>query len=113
MGDIEKLPRWARDHIRTLQRGRDEAHARLERYHDRETPSPFYSIEWEGDGTKFRRVYYQPHSVCCQSGGVKVELIPREDGVEVVFGGGEFGTGLAALAPQASNVLHVIPKPRP
>lgn len=75
---IEKLPKWARDHIKTLSRERETAIQALKEACDSEKPSPFYYENFdstgEGRGPSRRRNYVQAHSMVCEFDGVRLTI---------------------------------------
>lgn len=66
MNDVTKLPKWAQDHIRDLQRQRDAAVEALDRYCDDQTDSGVWTDELVCDkagGPSHRQKFIQVNAV--------------------------------------------------
>lgn len=65
--DITKLPKWAQNHIRDLERQRDAAVRALEQFCDEQTPASFSVTELVNDGERVgpsqRKRYIQAHQM--------------------------------------------------
>lgn len=115
---IAKLPKWAREHIETLERDRDSAHRVLKQFTDKQLVSPFFYEEAvynraEYSGPKFVRRYIDTHRVSIKHQDVLVEIVlpngvQGREGIEVNwrYVGHERGNGVG-LFPTASNMLSI------
>jgi len=76
--DLTRLPKWAQDHIKTLQRERDNAVRALNEYCDSQTPSKIYVdhneslVEQAGASTK--RQFVQSEKVTIEHGNVLLNV---------------------------------------
>lgn len=61
--DTAKLPKWAQEHIRKIEREREVAVRALNQYVDDQTPAAFYVDEPESTGEQvgpsFKKRYFQ------------------------------------------------------
>ena len=111
---IDKLPKWAQNHIRSLEMERDEANKLLTEFTDSQTKSSFYYQELRGSdpstGTRYPARYIQTHRVCVRHEGLDLEvLLPcgaqGRTGVEIRFSA---APGFeAALFPSSSNCVSI------
>ena len=86
---IEKLSKWAQEHIRTLKYERDTAVRALNNYVDGQTESPFYyddvlslgerRTEKGIGGPTFKRVYVQAHMLEVKYAGVHLSVLLRDN----------------------------------
>lgn len=80
---IAKLPRWAQDHIRDIQRHRMVAVRALNEYIDSQTPSAMYVNEYECTGEEqrgsFKRRYVQGRTLTIDHSGVRLAIILRDE----------------------------------
>lgn len=74
---INKLPRWAKEHIRHIEGERDEAKATLKKFLDDQTKSPFYTTEFGGFDQEFKTRYVQGHTVNLNHAGVHLIVTAR------------------------------------
>jgi hypothetical protein len=78
---IEKLPAWAREHIKDLQRQRDLAVRSLNEYCDTQTPSPFFTSDMESTGEQkgptIRKRYIQAYKIIVEHEGVSLKVMVR------------------------------------
>ena len=76
--DMAKLPKWAREHIRDVNRERDIAIRALNKYVDSQTPSPFLIEELESTGEKtgpsFKVRYIQTHRIAVRYAGIYLDV---------------------------------------
>ena len=114
MKDIARLPVWAQEHIRTLQRERDVAVRTLNEFEDRQTKSNVWIEDHvclgEQSGPTEKRLYLQDYKVTFQLGRTEVVVMLRESEqcLEVCVSGSNL-----YFQPRASNVIRVFdPKVR-
>ena len=82
-----RLPKWAQEHIRTVEGEREAAVKALQQFTDDQTPGPFIFEEWVSDGqsagpTTHRR-YVHAHRMAVIHAGVEMEIVlhdPNESG---------------------------------
>lgn len=78
MNDTTKLPRWAQDHIKDLQRERDTAVRCLNEFQDAQTASSFYvsrlECTGESQGPTEKRHYIQTDRIHFVWGGNNFEI---------------------------------------
>ena len=75
--NIEKLPKWAQEYIRDLERQRRAAVAALECFEDSQTESGVFYDEMvsdKGGGPSFRRRYVQARGMTFQHAGVELDV---------------------------------------
>jgi hypothetical protein len=81
---ISKLPLWAQDHIRNLERERETAIRALNEYCDIQTPSPFYCEEYEStgedQGPTLKRRYFQGDRLSIEWKNITAEVYLRTEG---------------------------------
>ena len=81
---IEKLPKWAQEHIATLERQRSTAIESLNEYRDQQSPSPFYLDEMLCTGEQAapsrKKIYVQAHSICVEWRGVLLRVDANDYG---------------------------------
>lgn len=86
---IAKLPEWARKHIETLERQREEAIRRLRQFTNTLTKQPFYIDELacltSGAPESVRR-YIEAHWIRFDHRGLDISIMMREDGVHIQYG---------------------------
>lgn len=114
MNRIAKLPRWAQEHIESLERERDEANKMLTKFTDSQTEAPFFYKEFRGTdpegATRYPVKYIQTHKVGIRHAGLEVEvLLPYgaqgRTGIEIRFSA---DPGFeAALFPSTSNGIAI------
>jgi hypothetical protein len=102
--NLDKLPKWAREHIEDLQRQRDLAVNSLNSYLDSKTPSPFYHEQLSclnGKGAVVTRNYVNGAGrMTVEWGGVCVRIeLPRDDAIEISYEPCERMMGDVLLTP--------------
>ena len=95
--DFSKLPKWAQEHIKTLERQREAAATALNEFADEQKPSRVFfedhvcTGEERGPANKVR--YIQSHKVTFRHAGIEVEVtLPwdakdTKDGITVRWSG--------------------------
>lgn len=81
---IQKLPKWAQEHLRDLSRQREEAVRTLNKLIDEQTPSKF-SIEahpclGENPGPSFKTRYIQTDHIKVAHAEVELHVLIRDNG---------------------------------
>jgi hypothetical protein len=78
---IEKLPKWAQEYIKDLEREREVSIRELNSYCDEQTESPFYTLDLvctgENQGPSQKVRYIQTNKIEVNNGGVLLQLILR------------------------------------
>lgn len=114
--DINKLPKWAQEKIRDLERERDAAVVALNEFQDKQTPSRIWTEDivctGEESGPTAKRNYFQTRSLEIQVGDHKrstIHLLLRPD--EKCL---DISSGWCTLhfKPVAGNVIR-IEEPKP
>jgi hypothetical protein len=76
--DTSKLPKWAQEHIRDLERQRDESITALNEYVDRQTESAFYYDDYvstgEEQGPSNKRSYIQTRQITVEYAGIELNI---------------------------------------
>ncbi len=87
MPEIEKLPKWAQEHIKDLNRQRDVAIRALNEYCDKQTESKFYIDESEFTGESVgptsKRRYIQTRKIYIEHASVLLTVIIREGEIDI------------------------------
>ena len=84
--NIDKLPKWAQEHISSLERERDEAVKTLARFEDSQTESQIYYEQMPSDGRQsgpsFSRRYINgaTHGVTFNAHGVQLDVRIHDEG---------------------------------
>jgi hypothetical protein len=115
---ISKLPLWAQDHIKSLERERETAIRALNEYCDVQTPSPFYFDELESTGEEggptTKRRYFQGQNISIDWKGVHVDIYLRMEGpqgdssIEISWdSAGHTGTEIAMIPKSFQRVALV------
>jgi hypothetical protein len=113
---IAKLPIWAQDYIRKIEREREVAIRALNDYTDESTPSPFYVDEPESTGEQagpsFKRRYIQTHKIAVEWKGVLLEIYLHQDENEIDIGWSDLSRQLkhVAFVPVSFNRAQLIAK---
>jgi hypothetical protein len=89
---IAKLPKWAQDHIRDLERQREVAIKALDDALNTQTESPFYTEDFlclgEQRGPTTRRRHFQAHRIIVEWRGIRLDVKASD------YGNGQSGIGL-------------------
>lgn len=82
---IERLPKWAQDHIQRLTRLKDRAEKALQDATDEQTESPFMVPNWETDTVRF--IQSRNRTMIVKHAGVKLEIfLARENDGQRLYG---------------------------
>lgn len=106
---IEKLPKWARKHIESLERDRDDATDLMRKMTDDQTPSPFYIEEFRGGAAGVQRRYFQAHQIAVEHLGIVMHVILRENCIDISYGLESCAIGDVAMVPQSRQAVALIP----
>lgn len=114
MNDISKLPKWAQDKIKELERQRLTAINALNQYCDSQTPSPFYIDEYEstgeGYGPSSKRRYIQTYKIEVVHQGVWLSVSLREDCINLQWGNGPHKHNDVAFIPHSYQNARIVSK---
>src|ERR1035437_5384946 len=103
---FSKLPKFAQEHIHTLELNATLASRKLTEYLDGQTESPFSIMDSVCDATPPRlvRTYIQTNKVDVSVPGIELSVtVLEDDTIRMVWHGD------AAIQPQASNSINLIP----
>lgn len=110
---LGKLPKWAQDHIKTLERERDVAVRSLNEYVDGQTESAIYYDDListgEERGPSNKRVYIQTHSIEVEHNGVHLSLLLR-DNIELRCEDLNRAMNFVAFVPTSFNGMSLVSK---
>ena len=110
---IVKLPKWAQDHIKELERERDTAIRALNEYVDGQTESPIFYDELvstgEERGPSLKRVYIQSHDIEVIHNGVHLSLLLR-DNIELRCEDVKRAMNFVAFVPTSLNAMSLVSK---
>lgn len=111
--DTTRLPKWAQEHIQSLQRQRDEAVTALRGYLDNQTVSSLYTDtalclgdQPGGRGVSFVKHWIQADRVTFQltDGEIQVRAVDGFDRIEIYA----LQSGLC-IVPKVTNVVSIRP----
>lgn len=117
---IEKLPKWAQDHIRRVERQRDIAQDALTAYEDNQTESPIYFEDLLCDGrgdhgnsqvTKYingtNRVIFEKHGIRLTV-TITDEGPCHSDGIHLQWGNKRGSLGEVAMVPESFQTVRLV-----
>ena len=116
---FDKLPKWAQEHIESLQRERDTAVKTLKDFEDSQTPSPIYFDELVSDGESIgpthRKRYVQSHDINIEIHGVHLRVataygLTNDDSIILQWGTGMGLTGEVAFIPVSYQCARLVTK---
>lgn len=114
MADITKLPKWAQEHIKDIQRQRDIAVRQLNKFCDNQTESRIFVDDapctGEGKGPKRKRHYIQSDKVAIMHKGVQLEIICREHYINIHWGPPGYGMDEIAFIPDSYQSARLVSK---
>lgn len=113
--NIDRLPKWAQDHIQTITRERDTAVRALNEYVDGQTESGFYYDDFLSlgerrtealyGGPSSKRIYVQTRAITVVHAGVELDVVARNDGsgpeISIQWGSEHRGVGEIAFIPHS------------
>jgi hypothetical protein len=118
---IAKLPAWAREHINSLSRQREQAVKTLNEFCDTQTPTQFYIEDnpytGENHGQAHKRHYIKAYSINVQWRNVWLRIAANDfgnlgEGIHLQWGGGDdkqYSTEEVAFIPdshQSARIVH-------
>lgn len=107
MGDVNKLPVWAQEHIKNLEMQRDSAIRTLNEFQDSQTKSRVWVDEMvcigEETGPTTKRHYLQTRSVYFLVGKSEVSILLRDENTLDI----SVGSHALLFHPVASNVIRI------
>lgn len=108
---IAKLPKWAQEYIRQLERERAEAIRALNRYCDDQTPSAFriHELESTGEtvGPSQKTRHIQTHKMEVDWQGVELTIILRNDSIDLQWRGSAGVTSECAFIPRSFQAANL------
>lgn len=114
---IAKLPKWAQEYIKDINRERDTAVKELNDYCDSQTPSPVYIDELvstgEQQGPSSKTRYIQTPRVQFDWQGVSLTVLLRDDHIDLQWNGldrGRYGTSECAFIPRSYQSANLVSK---
>jgi len=114
---IQKLPKWAQDHIKEIQQQRDTAVRVLNEYVDDQEPSDFYVDDGvctgEECGPSFKRRFIQTHCISIEYAGVLLEVRTRQDAKSIDLSWGNPNAGTVpeiAMIPSSHQQARLVSK---
>lgn len=113
---ISKLPAWARERIKNLQRERDEAVKALNKWADTQTPSPFRAEEMlctgEEQGPSAKTRYIQARALLVVHGNIELRVsLPMGasgQGITLQWGGVQRNGIEMAMIPESFQRVRII-----
>ena len=114
MEDISRLPKWAQQRIKDLERERETAVRALNEYVDHRTPSPFYTADLvctgEETGPSSKRVYIQTHHMTVVHQGVELSILLRDDHIDLGWAASENTMKHVAFVPSSYQQAKLMSK---
>lgn len=112
---IAKLPKWAQEHIQSLDRRMATAERALNEHLDSQTPSEFFIEDFlcvGGGSPQFVKKYIQAHKVCVERDGVKLTILLRQDekGLDLQWHSTNRLMNEVALVPISFNKVKIVSK---
>lgn len=121
MSDITKLPKWAQERIKELERERDLSIRALNEFKDEQTVSPIYYEDavctGEQAGPSFKRRYIQTNKLTVEYEGVSLDILlsspqdnARDLGIHLNWSQTQpaRSTGLIAMVPRGYQSICLI-----
>lgn len=114
---IAKLPKWAQEHIRDIERERDIAVSVKNKMVDEQTPSPIYVNDWTTNPITKRYVQCQCKNLVIEHAGVRAEILLAEPddgqrlhGIEISYSTLKHVIGNVALVPRGNGIIQLVHK---
>ena len=112
---ISKLPKWAQEYVRDLERRSTIAERTLKEYTDAQTPSEFYIDDLlciGPGGPQSGRQYVQTHKISVERDGVKLDVLLRMDtpGIDLSWCSSTRLMEEVAMIPLSFNKVKLVPK---
>ncbi len=110
---IEKLPKWAQEHIRVIERQRDSARDALRNFKDSQTESPIHyelhPCTGEKPGPSFIKHFIQSNAVKFNYAGVNLDVSIWDNQISISWSGNDGLRGVA-MVPYGYNQVKLISK---
>ena len=107
-----KLPVWAQEEIRNLERERDNAIKALNDALNHQTESPIFYWDYvstgENQGPTQKTFYIQTRRIEINHAGVEVSILLRDDHIYISWGG--HNRKDAAFIPSSYQAAHIVSK---
>lgn len=115
MEDISKLPKWAQEKIKTLERERENAIRQLNDYLDSQTKSPFYITDLVSTGEaergpSYKTTYIQTNKMTIFHAGVLLDILLREGQIDLSWGGDHSRLHEIAFIPSSHQSARLVSK---
>lgn len=112
---IATLPKWAQEHIKSLDRRVVISERTLQEYCDTQTKSPFFYEEllcFGGETPQFVRKYIQTYGISVIRDGVRVDILLRHDesGIEVSWGSDDRLIWEIPMIPVSHQKIKIVPR---
>lgn len=112
---ISKLPKWAQEHIESLDRRVVIAERTLKEYHDTQTPSEFFYDDYlciGGGSPTFARKYIQTHKISVVRHGVRADILLRmeDKGIEISWSDEDRTCREIAMVPTSFQKIKLVKK---
>lgn len=117
---ITKLPKWAQEHIRKIERERETAVDALNKYVDSQTPSAFSIQELECTGENpapsFKTRYISTNRMTITHRGIELNIYitdgdrSRSPGIHLQWSATKRGMSEVAMVPTSFNAVALITK---
>jgi hypothetical protein len=109
--DITKLPKWAQEHIRDLERQRDVAVATLNGFVDNQTESPVYYEDHpctgESPGPVCKRKYLQTDQIEVKHVGLYLRVLLRDDRIDIQWEAGQYSSRPVMMVPVSYQMIEL------
>jgi len=112
---LEKLPKWAQEYIKDLDRRMVVSERTLKEYTDTQTPAEFFidDLVCIGEGSpKFMRKFIQTNKMSVLRDGVRVDILLRHDekGIEIGWSDEQRGCREIAMIPTSFQKIKLVQK---
>jgi hypothetical protein len=111
---IKRLPKWAQDHIIHLERERDVSVRKLNDFCDNQTKSPIFIDDLictgEEKGPSKKRNYIQSKRIELEYSGVYLQIICRDNCIDLNWSNGQYGSGEVAFIPVSFQAARLTSK---
>jgi len=117
---LEKLPKWAQEHIKHLEMERSTALDALNDSVNRQKPSKIYYTDvlslGEQTGPSFKRFYIQSNQITVESAGVELTIYAsngdsqRYPGISLQWSRAQRMSGVIAAIPKSFQSMELVTK---
>lgn len=110
---LEKLPKWAQEHIKNLDRRMVVAERTLQEFNDNQTPSKFYYDDYVcvgGGSPQYVRRYVQTTKMTVEHADVQVDVLVRggENEIEISWSDLNRFVREIAMVPKSYQQIKII-----